>query len=124
MGIGTANPTETLEVAGNVKIVDGTQGDGKVLVSDENGVASWQEISTDAPDSITADADENITLTTSGSGKVLVNGDISIESSKGFYFGDPESDGTWRIIPDGNQLTFEYRTAGSWSNECTIVHKP
>ncbi|MFN8286938.1 MAG: hypothetical protein U0V74_09315 [Chitinophagales bacterium] len=32
----------TLDVQGNVKIADGTQGAGKVLTSDANGVASWQ----------------------------------------------------------------------------------
>lgn len=44
VGIGTATPTEKLEVAGSVKIVDGTQGAGKVLVSDANGKASWKNV--------------------------------------------------------------------------------
>ena len=42
IGIGTATPSAKLEVAGNVKIVDGTQGSGKVLTSDANGLATWQ----------------------------------------------------------------------------------
>jgi hypothetical protein len=42
VGIGTALPTEKLEVQGSVKIVDGTQGLGKVLTSDANGKADWQ----------------------------------------------------------------------------------
>jgi hypothetical protein len=42
VGIGTAAPGAKLEVAGNVKITDGTQGAGKVLTSDANGMASWQ----------------------------------------------------------------------------------
>ena len=42
VGIGTTNPGAKLDVAGNVKITDGTQGVGKVLTSDANGVASWQ----------------------------------------------------------------------------------
>jgi len=41
IGIGTDNPTEKLQVNGKVKIVDGTQGAGKVLTSDANGVGSW-----------------------------------------------------------------------------------
>ena len=42
VGIGTDTPTTTLEVNGQVKITDGTQGAGKVLTSDAAGGASWQ----------------------------------------------------------------------------------
>ncbi|MGZ4037825.1 MAG: beta strand repeat-containing protein, partial [Bacteroidia bacterium] len=42
VGIGTASPGKTLEVAGNVRINDGTQGLNKVLTSDASGNASWQ----------------------------------------------------------------------------------
>jgi hypothetical protein len=42
VGIGTSNPSTTLDVNGTVKITDGTQGAGKVLTSDANGNASWQ----------------------------------------------------------------------------------
>ncbi|SIQ20117.1 hypothetical protein SAMN05880574_107110, partial [Chryseobacterium sp. RU37D] len=35
------SPAANLDVAGNVKIADGTQGTGKVLTSDANGLASW-----------------------------------------------------------------------------------
>lgn len=59
IGIGVSNPSEKVEVKGTVKIsdgdlllqngslkiVDGTQGNGKVLTSDANGNASWQEVS-------------------------------------------------------------------------------
>ncbi|MBI4656931.1 MAG: hypothetical protein HY746_09345 [Elusimicrobia bacterium] len=41
-GIGTTNPSTKLEVKGQVKIVDASQGAGKVLTSDANGLASWQ----------------------------------------------------------------------------------
>lgn len=41
IGIGTNTPDERLHVAGSVKIVDGTQGVGKVLTSDVNGRATW-----------------------------------------------------------------------------------
>jgi len=41
VGIGTHNPTAKLEVAGNIKIADGTHGVGKVLTSDANGLATW-----------------------------------------------------------------------------------
>ena len=42
MGIGESNPTAKLHVAGNLRIVDGTQGLNRVLTSDATGTASWQ----------------------------------------------------------------------------------
>ena len=49
VGIGTTTPTTKLEInngatAGAIKIVDGSQGDGKVLTSDANGVGTWNSI--------------------------------------------------------------------------------
>ena len=44
MGIGTATPTARLDVTGNIKIADGTQGAGKVLTSDAAGLANWQPV--------------------------------------------------------------------------------
>jgi hypothetical protein len=44
VGIGTNAPTQKLDVAGSVKITDGTEGLGKVLSSDGFGNASWQPI--------------------------------------------------------------------------------
>ncbi|SIR55938.1 hypothetical protein [Chryseobacterium sp. RU33C] len=42
VGIGTANPAAKLDIAGNIKIADGTQGKDKVLTSDANGLAQWK----------------------------------------------------------------------------------
>lgn len=42
IGIKDNNPTHTLSVAGDFKLVDGTQGAGKVLTSDASGGSSWQ----------------------------------------------------------------------------------
>lgn len=41
IGINQRRPTEKLDITGSIKIVDGTQGSGKVLTSDANGKASW-----------------------------------------------------------------------------------
>lgn len=41
IGIGTVNPAANLDVVGNFKLTDGTQGAGKVLTSDANGLAKW-----------------------------------------------------------------------------------
>ncbi len=42
VGIGTASPNAKLDIVGNVKIMDGSEGVGKILTSDANGLASWQ----------------------------------------------------------------------------------
>jgi len=42
LGIGTISPTAKLHIAGALKVVDGTQGAGKILTSDASGLASWQ----------------------------------------------------------------------------------
>ena len=44
VGIGTTNPTTKLDIAGSVKITDGTQGNNKVLTSDANGLATWRDL--------------------------------------------------------------------------------
>ncbi|UOX33542.1 hypothetical protein LXD69_16100 [Flavobacterium sediminilitoris] len=44
IGIGTNSPDERLHVNGSIKIVDGNQGLGKVLVSNESGKASWADL--------------------------------------------------------------------------------
>jgi Chaperone of endosialidase len=41
VGIGTTSPAAKLDIAGTIKVADGTQGAGKVLTSDANGLASW-----------------------------------------------------------------------------------
>jgi hypothetical protein len=46
VGVGTSNPSTKLDVLGDFKLVDGTQGFGKVLTSDSNGKAKWQPLPT------------------------------------------------------------------------------
>ena len=43
IGIGTSTPATKLDVIGAVKITDGSQGSGKVLTSDANGIAQWRD---------------------------------------------------------------------------------
>ncbi|MBI2884696.1 MAG: hypothetical protein HYY15_00815 [Candidatus Omnitrophica bacterium] len=45
VGIGTTDPGVTLNVNGQFKLTDGTQGDKKVLTSDANGLANWRTAS-------------------------------------------------------------------------------
>lgn len=42
VGIGTQAPGANLDIAGLVKISSGNPGFGKILTSDANGLASWQ----------------------------------------------------------------------------------
>ena len=46
IGMGTTSPTSTLHINGDFRLEDGTQAANRVLVSDANGNASWD----DAPD--------------------------------------------------------------------------
>ena len=41
VGIGTASPSASLELAGQIKITGGSPGAGKFLTSDASGLASW-----------------------------------------------------------------------------------
>ena len=41
VGIGVPLPAAKLDIAGNIKIADGSQGSGKVLTSDGSGLANW-----------------------------------------------------------------------------------
>ncbi len=41
VGIGTINPNEKLEINGSIRITDGSEGAGKILVSDANGTGIW-----------------------------------------------------------------------------------
>ncbi|MBI3221120.1 MAG: tail fiber domain-containing protein, partial [Bacteroidetes bacterium] len=41
VGIGLTTPSATLDIAGTIKIADGSQAAGKVLTSDANGLATW-----------------------------------------------------------------------------------
>lgn len=46
VGIGTITPNASLEINGQIKLTGGSPGKGKVLASDEDGLASWQPIET------------------------------------------------------------------------------
>jgi len=45
VGVGTEQPTQKLDVDGQLRLRGGNPGAGKVLTSDDSGVASWQPVS-------------------------------------------------------------------------------
>ncbi len=45
-GIGSSTPQDKLHVVGNIRMVDGNQATGRILVSDANGTATWTTTST------------------------------------------------------------------------------
>ncbi|MEY8758928.1 hypothetical protein [Chryseobacterium tongliaoense] len=60
IGLGTAGPTTRLDInngttPGAVRIVDGTQAEGRIMVSDANGTGTWRE-STGAGASVVIDS--------------------------------------------------------------------
>jgi hypothetical protein len=64
VGLGTGYPSRKLHVKGGIRIVDGTQGAGKVLTSDASGNASWSTVATTFSAPV-------ITTFTSGSGTYI-----------------------------------------------------
>ena len=52
VGINQSSPDVDLHINGQIKIVDGSQGNNKVLTSDANGLASWQTPSSNGGSSV------------------------------------------------------------------------
>ena len=45
VGIGTTTPQDKLHVVGNIRMADGNEAAGRIMVSDANGTASWEDVS-------------------------------------------------------------------------------
>ncbi|MCF8277326.1 MAG: hypothetical protein K9J17_11380 [Flavobacteriales bacterium] len=97
IGIGNALPQEKLHVTGKIRIVDGTQGMGKVLVSDANGSAAWsnapsvnliQDADEDTKVQLEESADEDIIRFDLAGTEYLVldNGRMNIKNTGGGTF--------------------------------------
>ena len=88
VGIGTTTPSEKLEVSGSIKMVDGTQGSGKVLTSDASGKASWQTPSGGGFAGAVNVSSTPYTITSSDSGKAFyysnnANGVVNLPALSG-----------------------------------------
>ncbi|TVR38406.1 MAG: hypothetical protein EA392_09920 [Cryomorphaceae bacterium] len=94
-GLGTSTPTATLHVAGSLRIVNGLQAAGRILVSDANGNATW----VDAPTS-GGTLDDAYDFGGAGNGRVITAdaGAVSIQGTDGVevtgVFGSGASIGT------------------------------
>lgn len=84
VGIGTFNPTAKLDVAGNLRIADGTQGAGKLLKSDANGVAAWSQVT--LPDLINLPATKDISCLAQVGAVGTGSGPTSIQISGNYAF--------------------------------------
>ena len=103
VGIGTASPTAKLDLLGTVKITDGTQGAGKVLTSDANGLASWATPGNSSPWQITGN---DIANTNTGIVKVFKELNVvglGVDSSNVFAVGN--SDLSHKILMFGGRKT-------------------
>ena len=85
IGIGTTTPSTRVEInsstAGAIKIVDGTEGDRKVLISDANGVGTWQMPS------------------------------VLKETVKGTFYRDPSSNAEIPTTSDDSGVSYKYLNA-------------
>jgi len=108
VGIGNTDPSAKLHIAGDFKLVDGTQGAGKILTSDANGKASWQNI----PVTTTTWSSNGNNLYNSSAGNVGIG--TNTPSTKLHIAGDFKLvDGTQGA---GKILTSDANGKASWQN--------
>ena len=111
IGIGTENPTQKLHVNGSIRMTDGNQGNGKVMVSSADGTASWTDASNiDDGDWTVSGSDVYHTAGKTGIGTstpktkahIMGGTDASLSDESGYLLiGD--QDGT-NIIMDNNEI--------------------
>jgi hypothetical protein len=122
VGIGTPTPDAKLQVNGTFKLLDGSQGLNKVLTSDANGLASWQNSAagsnywtltggnlTSASTSVELQGGTNIGALNSGFGS---DGTLIIDSPYASIFSQPY------LTLDGSSIQARtYLLSGSRSNQ-------
>ena len=101
IGIGTSAPTKRVEIysatPGAIKIVDGTQGDEKVLMSDANGVGTWQ-----MPSAL-KDVVRGVFRRDSGGGEIYAGSDDTTDKYKDLHASITLTKGKW-IVNAGSTL--------------------
>ncbi|MBC7412408.1 MAG: hypothetical protein H7331_08130 [Bacteroidia bacterium] len=81
VGINNSTPTQKLDIAGSVKITDGTEGLGKVLTSDATGKGTWKDATANTYDLNSAIVGPILNVTSA-------NGN-TITLEKGVYYVQP-----------------------------------
>ena len=51
---------------------------------------------------------------------VVITGALEVEAAAWTYYGDPDTDGTWRFGRDGDNTVFQRREDGSWVTKTTV----
>jgi hypothetical protein len=51
----------------------------------------------------------------------FTNGSIVVDSGEAYYMGDPDTNGTWRIVRSGDDLVMERRESGAYVTKQTIT---
>ena len=46
--------------------------------------------------------------------KITFKEDFELTSTDAIYFGDPATDGTWRIVRSGNNFSMQRRETSAW----------
>lgn len=77
VGIGTAYPTERLDVRGSIRMVDGNQASQKVMVSDDYGNATWKSAPIILADTFLTSLTNDATLISLTTGSADANYEIS-----------------------------------------------
>ena len=93
IGLGVAAPTTRLHInngntPGAIRIVDGTQGEGKILVSDANGVGTWRETTGGAIVINSTVGNANINIATAA-GTFSYTGANALVTTPGYYIISP-----------------------------------
>ncbi len=101
---------------------DGTNFSG---TADQFSIATW----TNHPIKFFTNQTERMAIASSGnvgigisdpSSLLDVAGDLELSSSGAIYWGDPNTNGSWRVLRDGNDLAIERRESGSWVTKLKI----
>jgi len=116
VGIGVANPGAKLEIAGQIKITGGSPVEGRVLTTDNAGLASWVALPAAAAEADTlqtvtvrgATTDRTITL---GGGRLQIRADNSVVDPGSPWF---RSDGGFIVLNarPGNEMYLNWDAGG------------